>query len=94
MPGGRWIRASGGAWAIEGCASNVIEEGATVDTCERCGGSLVVITINVAEGTRTLQSCSRCDRRSWRADGEPVKLDGVLADLSDDAAKRAEAMRR
>jgi hypothetical protein len=54
----------------------------------------VVITINVAEGTRTLQSCSRCDRRSWRADGAPVKLDGVLADLSDDAAKRAEAMRR
>ena len=65
-----------------------------VDSCERCGGSLVVITINVAEGTRTLQSCSRCDRRSWRADGSPVKLDGVLADLSDDAAKRAEAMRR
>ena len=65
-----------------------------VDTCERCGGTLVIITINVAEGTRTLQSCSKCDRRSWRADGEPVKLDGVLADLSDDAAKRAEAMRR
>jgi hypothetical protein len=65
-----------------------------VDTCERCGGSLVIITINVAEGTRTLQSCSKCDRRSWRADGSPVKLDRVLADLSDDAAKRAEAMRR
>ena len=54
----------------------------------------MIITINVAEGIRTLQSCSKCDRRSWRADGEPVKLDGVLADLSDDAAKRAEAMRR
>jgi len=65
-----------------------------VDICERCGGSLVIITINVSEGARTLQSCSRCDRRSWRADGEPIKLDGVLADLSDDAARRAEAMRR
>ena len=65
-----------------------------MDTCDRCGGTLVIININVAEGSRTLQSCSKCDRRSWRADGEPVKLDGVLADLSDDAAKRAEAMRR
>ena len=36
----------------------------------------------------------KCVDVSWRADGEPVKLGGVLADLSDDAAKRAEAMRR
>ena len=64
-----------------------------MENCGRCGGTLVTININVAEGTRTLQSCSRCDRRVWQADGAPVKLDGVLADLSDDAAKRAEAMR-
>jgi hypothetical protein len=65
-----------------------------VETCERCGGSLVAITINVSESQRTLLSCARCDRRSWRADGAPIELDVVLADLSDDAARRAEAMRR
>lgn len=50
--------------------------------CERCRGSLVVITLTVGEGTRTLQSCSRCDRREWVADGAPADLPRVLTDLS------------
>ena len=65
-----------------------------MDMCVRCGGTLVTITLNVGEGIRTLRSCSRCDHRWWQADGEPILLDGVLADLSGEAARRAESMRR
>ena len=56
--------------------------------CERCRGSLVVITLTVGEGTRTLQSCSRCDRRRWVADGAPAELSGVLTDLSNAVGRR------
>lgn len=65
-----------------------------IDTCTSCGTALVTITLDVAEGTRTLLSCSRCDRRVWLADGEPIELDGVLADLSDRMMRRAEIAER
>ncbi|RMH78029.1 MAG: hypothetical protein D6683_08145 [Actinomyces sp.] len=43
------------------------------------------ITIQVGAGPRTLCSCSRCDRRWWRADGRLTDLSGVIADLADPA---------
>jgi hypothetical protein len=39
---------------------------------------MVEITLTVGEGNVVMRSCSRCDRRSWISDGEPVELDGVL----------------
>jgi hypothetical protein len=61
------------------------------ELCANCRTPLVAITLDVVEGTRTLLSCSRCDRRVWVADGGPIDLSGVLADLSDRMVKRAEA---
>ena len=46
--------------------------------CERCQTTMVEITLTVGEGNVVMRSCSRCDRRSWISDGEPVELDGVL----------------
>ena len=45
--------------------------------CE-CGTPWVEISLQVGEGRVTMRSCSRCDRRSWVSDGEPVGLEGVL----------------
>ena len=42
-----------------------------MDICERCGGSLVIITINVAEGTLTARV------------GEPVTLEAHVRDPSE-----------
>jgi len=53
------------------------------ENCLRCGTAFVVISLASAVGSRELRSCSRCDIRSWSADGEPIGLDGVLADLSE-----------
>jgi hypothetical protein len=52
-------------------------------SCERCGGSLVSITITVSGEPRTMRSCSACDHRTWLASGAPVDLGGVLAELHD-----------
>jgi hypothetical protein len=51
--------------------------------CERCGGSLVAITFTVSDEPRTMRSCSACDHRTWLAGGDPINLDGVLAELHD-----------
>ena len=39
---------------------------------------MVEISLKVGEGHMTMRSCSRCDRRAWMSDGEPVELSGVL----------------
>jgi hypothetical protein len=49
--------------------------------CERCDGPLVSITLTVGGERRTMRSCSRCDHRTWLADGRRIGLDGVLSDL-------------
>jgi hypothetical protein len=54
------------------------EQGMSEVRCEPCGSTMVEITLKVGEGTVVMRSCSRCDRRSWLSDGEPVELPGVL----------------
>ena len=46
--------------------------------CDLCGTPTVEIGLQVGEGRVTMRSCSRCDRRSWVSDGEPVEIQGVL----------------
>ncbi len=46
--------------------------------CAQCGSPLVEITLNRGESTMTMQSCSTCDTRSWRADGELLPIHRVL----------------
>ena len=46
--------------------------------CDQCGTPTVEIALQVGEGRMTMRSCSRCDRRSWLSDGEPVEIRGVL----------------
>jgi len=55
-----------------------------VDTtrCEQCGGDLVEIELTVDGRDLVMSSCSTCDTRTWRSDGEEVEFDGVIADLS------------
>lgn len=62
------------------------------ENCARCGAALVVISLASAVGSRELRSCSKCDTRSWSADGEPIGLDGVLADLSERPAPVSDAI--
>ena len=50
--------------------------------CQGCGNELVEIALTVDGHELPMTSCSECDTRSWRRDGEFVELDGVLTDLS------------
>ena len=49
--------------------------------CPRCDRTLVEITIVLEGDDVTMLSCSSCDHRAWRREGEAVDLDGVLTDL-------------
>lgn len=50
--------------------------------CEVCDGDLVEIELTVDGRDLVMSSCSTCDTRTWRSEGEEVELDGVIADLS------------
>jgi hypothetical protein len=58
----------------------------TSSRCPRCDRTLVEITITLEGDDVTMLSCSACDHRQWRREGEPVDLDGVLTDLGVDRA--------
>lgn len=69
----------------------------TDDRCRACDGQLVEITLALdAAGTMAMQSCSRCDLRSWRRDGTTSDLTGVLASMASGIAaqRRVVAERR
>jgi hypothetical protein len=42
---------------------------------------MVEITIQLEGDDVTMLSCSACDHRFWRREGEAVDLDGVLTDM-------------
>jgi hypothetical protein len=42
----------------------------------------VEIELTVDGSDLVMRSCSTCDTRTWRRDGEAVDLDGVIADIS------------
>jgi hypothetical protein len=46
--------------------------------CATCDSPLVEITIEVVGAPLTMSSCSNCDVRSWRHDGDAVDLPAVL----------------
>ncbi|MFV0316659.1 MAG: hypothetical protein ACK5O2_06815 [Microthrixaceae bacterium] len=50
--------------------------------CVNCGDEVVEIGLTVDGHHLTMLSCSQCDTRSWRRDGDSVAFDGVLTDLS------------
>lgn len=50
--------------------------------CPSCGDDVVEIGLTVDGHRLVMVSCSNCDLRSWHRDGEVVKIDGVLTDLS------------
>ncbi len=50
--------------------------------CQKCGGALVSISLRVTSGDRTMYSCSKCDNRTWDADGGPTQLADVLGELA------------
>lgn len=51
-------------------------------SCSACGHVQVEIGLTIDGSRLIMSSCSNCDTRSWRRDGESVELDGVLHDLS------------
>jgi hypothetical protein len=46
--------------------------------CATCDSPLVEITIDVDGAPLTMSSCSGCDVRSWRHDGDALDLSQVL----------------
>jgi hypothetical protein len=54
----------------------------STERCEICGGDLVEIELTVDGSDLVMRSCSTCDTRTWRRDGEDVEFDGVIADIS------------
>lgn len=51
-------------------------------TCRDCGHEQVEIGLEIDGSRLIMRSCSICDTRSWHRDGESVKLQGVLHDIS------------
>ncbi len=49
--------------------------------CPRCDATYVEIIVTLGGIEATMASCSNCDQRVWTRHGEPVDLEGVLADL-------------
>ena len=49
--------------------------------CPRCDAIYVEIIVILGGIEATMASCSNCDQRVWTRHGEPVDLEGVLADL-------------
>ncbi|CAN5576395.1 hypothetical protein BH18ACT1_BH18ACT1_10670 [soil metagenome] len=49
--------------------------------CSRCRAPLVEISMSVDGAEVTMSSCSGCDLRTWRKDGESVDLPTVLDDV-------------
>jgi len=49
-----------------------------VTDCPVCSGSLVSIALKLTDSELLMQSCSRCDRRFWRSDGDDIEITGVL----------------
>ncbi len=50
--------------------------------CRQCGSTLVSISLKVTSGDRTMYSCSKCDNRTWDAEGGPTQLADVLGELA------------
>jgi hypothetical protein len=50
----------------------------SVARCTTCDSPLVEITIEVDGAPLTMSSCSGCDVRSWRHDGDALALPEVL----------------
>jgi hypothetical protein len=56
--------------------------------CATCDSPLVEITIDVDGAPLTMSSCSGCDVRSWRHDGDAVDLSEVLDRVAPSKSRR------
>ena len=56
--------------------------------CATCDSPLVEITIEVDGAPLTMSSCSGCDVRSWRADGDALDLPEVLDRVAPTKSRR------
>jgi hypothetical protein len=56
--------------------------------CATCDSPLVEITIDVDGSPLTMSSCSTCDTRSWRHDGDAVDLPEVLDRVAPTKSRR------
>ena len=52
-------------------------------TKTECHHEQVEIALTIDGAKLFMRSCSICDVRSWRRDGEAVELDGLLLDISE-----------
>jgi len=59
-----------------------------VARCATCDSPLVEITIDVDGAPLTMSSCSACDMRSWRHDGDAVDLPEVLDRVAPTKSRR------
>jgi hypothetical protein len=56
--------------------------------CASCDSPLVEITIDVDGAPLTMSSCSGCDARSWRHDGDTLDLSEVLDRVAPSKSRR------
>jgi hypothetical protein len=59
-----------------------------VARCAICDSPVVEITIDVDGAPLTMSSCSGCDVRSWRQEGDPLDLPEVLDRVAPDKPRR------
>jgi len=62
-----------------------------VSSCERCGAPTVEIGLLGGEHQLTMHSCSNCDHRSWRRNGERTGLRDVLDSVATTGRRRRSA---
>lgn len=64
-------------------------------TCPSCGGPVVEITVNGLDAVLTMRACAPCESRSWTdADGDPVPMASVLAEMAVVGGRRRARSRR
>jgi len=52
-------------------------------SCNTCGGPVIEISVAGVDAVLTMRSCSACESRTWRdAEGDPVAMDAVLAEMA------------
>lgn len=61
--------------------------GDTIRLCSSCDMELATIVIPVDGNNLLMESCDKCDKRSWQLAGEQINLEHVLSEVKSHVGK-------